>query len=161
MSKPYAHIVGQLRGEDLHAFQIGLDFTNVAMQRLGRAIVLHGLRVSDTFCLQPPPGPHHTIWFSVTIPASKVAAAKAELGRSVSSWEHPTRVGVGMYRPAPTWGELRDQVDALLREHRGPMLPCGHPVALLVFDGADGAIYRCPGCERDKAEIQAQAGRQP
>lgn len=63
--------------------------------------------------------------------------------------------------PEHRWSPLRDQVDALLREHRGPMLPCGHPVALLAFDSVDGAIYRCPGCARDKAEIQAQAGRQP
>lgn len=97
---------------------------------------------------------------SATVPASKVEAAKTELGPR-TEWRPPIRVSVGMERPAPTWGELRDQVEALLRDHRGPMLPCGHPVALLVFDGADGAIYRCPGCERDKAEIQAQAGRQP
>ena len=159
--RPYAHIVGQRRGEDIHAFQVGIDFTGAAMQRLGRAIVLHDLRVSSTFCLQPPPGPHHTIWLAAMIPASKVEAVKAELGRSVSSWEHPTRASVGMERPAPTWGELRDQVDALLREHRGPMLPCGHPVALLVFDGADGTLYRCPGCVRDVAELAAGEGATP
>lgn len=160
MTKPYAHIVGQRDGEDLHAFQIGLDFTNAAMQRLGRAIVLHGLRVGSAGSLHSPPSQGHTIYLIVTIPASTVAAAKAELGNR-AYWEFPVRASVPGHRPCPTWGELRDQVDALLREHRGPMLPCGHPVALLVFDGADGAIYRCPGCERDKAEIQAQAGRQP
>ena len=160
MTKPYAHIVGQRRGEDLHAFQVGLDFTNAAMQRLGRAIVLNGLRVGSAFSLQRPPSSRDTIWLSVTVPASKVDAAKAELGRS-ATWEHPVRASVGTERPVPTWGELRDQVDELLREHRGPMLPCGHPVALLVFDGADGATYRCPGCERDRADLLAKSGDQP
>ena len=152
--KPYAHIVGQRDGEDLHAFQVALDFTTPALARLGRALVLHGLRVGSAFSLQRPPSSRDTIWLSVTVPASKVDAAKAELGKS-AIWEHPVRASVGMERPAPTWGELRDQVEALLREYSGPMLPCGHPVALLVFDGADGATYRCPGCVRDIAELAA------
>lgn len=33
MTKPYAHIVGQRRGEDLHAFQVGIDFTNAGAFR--------------------------------------------------------------------------------------------------------------------------------
>lgn len=160
MTKPYAHIVGQRRGEDLHAFELALDFTSAAMSRLGRAIVLHGLRVGSVFSLRIPPGQGHTVWVSASIPASKVEAAKAELGGRVD-WRLPPRVSVGMERPAPTWGELRDQVDALLREHRGPMLPCGHPVALLVFDGVDGTIYRCPQCARDKADYYARSGDRP
>jgi hypothetical protein len=160
MTKPYAHIVGQRDGEDLHAFQVALDFTTPALARLGRAMVLHGLRVGTAFSLRRPPNPRDTIWLPVTVPASKVDAAKAELGRS-AIWEHPVRASVGMGRPAPTWGELRDQVDALLREHRGPMLPCGHPMALLVFDGVDGATYRCPQCVRDKADYYARSGDQP
>ena len=160
MTKPYAHIVGQRDGEDLHAFELAIDFNNAAMARLGRAIVLHGLRVNSVFGLHNPPGHGHTVWTGVTIPASKVEAAKAELGARVE-WRLPPRVRVGWTGPAPTWGELRDHVDALLREHRGPMLPCGHPVALLVVDGADGATYRCPGCERDRADLLAQSGDQP
>jgi hypothetical protein len=161
MTKPYAHIVGQRDGEDLHGFELAIDFTSAAMARLGRAIVLHDLRVINTFYVRPPPGPHHTIWMEVTIPASKVDAARAELGRSVSSWGRPARPSAGIWPPTPTWGELRDQVDALLREHRGPMLPCGHPMALLVFDAVDGATYRCPQCVRDKADYYARSGDQP
>lgn len=144
-----AYIIGTQAGQDLHAFEVTLSYSHAAAERLGKATLMHGLRVGQVWA------PHgfvrgHAVHLIVTVPEANIRAARAMMGDV--DWTEPTRPVAGNTPPIPTWGELRDQVQALLATHTGPHLPCGHPVALLVFDAVDGARYTCPLCKQQQAK---------
>lgn len=144
-----SHVTGTRAGQDLHAFEVILGYSHAAAERLGKSMLMHGLRVERVWV------PHgfvrgHAVHLIVTVPEANVQAAKTMMGDA--DWTEPARPAAGSSPPVPTWGELRDQVEALLATHKGPHLPCGHPVALLVFDSVDGARYTCPLCKQQQAE---------
>lgn len=145
-----SHVTGTHKGQDLHAFEVEIGFTAVACKRLGEAVLLAGLRVLNSHSLYTPPLHRHAVWLTVTVPADKVATTKVLMGDAL--WRMPARFAAGNTPPMPTWGELRDQVEALLATHKGPHLPCGHPVATLTFDAVDGARYTCPLCKQQQAK---------
>lgn len=145
-----SHVIGTDNGSDVQAFEVCISYSRAACERLGRAVLLHQVRVSSVFHLgagEPQRG--YAMWMILTVPTRHLEAAKATLGDA--DWKEPARPSVSGMSPDPTWGELRDQVEALLKGHNGQMLPCGHPSVLLVFDSIDGATYTCPLCRRQQA----------
>jgi hypothetical protein len=142
-------VTGTHKGQDLHAFEVTISYSHAAAERLGMAILKHGLQVTQAWA---PNGfvRGYAVHLIVTVPEANVRAAQTTMGDA--DWRTPARVAAGSNSPSPTWGELRDQVQALLSTHKGPHLPCGHPVTLLVFDSVDGARYTCPLCKQQARE---------
>lgn len=146
--KPY--VTGTQAGKDIHAYEVEISYTAAACKRLGEATLLAGLRVAASHSLHNPPGHRHSVTLMVLVPEDRVDRAKELMGDAF--WRTPTRPTVDNVPPPPTWGELRDMVQELLKAHRGQELPCGHPVATLVFDPVDGTKYTCPLCKQQQAE---------
>lgn len=153
-----SHVIGTDNGSDVQAFEVCISYSRAACERLGMAILKHGLRVTRAWA---PNGFVRgiAIHLIVTVPADNILLVWAEIGDA--DWKVPARPSVPGRSPDPTWGELRDQVEALLKGHNGQMLPCGHPSVLLVFDPIDGATYTCPLCRRQQALEASLANGEP
>lgn len=88
-----SHVVGTEHGSDVQAFEVCISYSRAACERLGRAVLLHQVRVSSVFHLgagEPQRG--YAMWMILTVPTRHLEAAKATLGDA--DWKVPARPSV-------------------------------------------------------------------
>lgn len=139
------HVIGQVshggNTVDLLAYHLEVDTTKIARQRLSTAILQH--RVCVTRAYAPGRlGRGIVVDVMITVP-EPCAEAALDLIKPYKV-NLPARASAGRNNPAPTWGEQRERIADLERQHEAATTALW---AALAHTPCDGHCDRIPHLE--------------